>query len=183
MQNRVIVAAWIPYLFRDIEQKVFIAFGLIPYTGNISRKVASFTPFPPTYTQCASIGGFAHISVQYATFAPIAPLWELGGRSASGKEYTGLRILFRCQLLSHVSMLDAMSTPEERIKKMQLMYNIRSTVNPLTGEQYGPNTVGLLNEVVRITSEDGTTKLWREWPSVFRSFSHNDFLQLSPFWG
>ena len=59
-------------------------------------------------------------------------------------------------------MLDAMSTPEERIKKMQLMYNIRSTVNPLTGEQYGPNTVGLLNEVVRITSEDGTTKLWRE---------------------
>ena len=54
------------------------------------------------------------------------------------------------------------NTPEERIKDMQLMYNIRSTVNPLTGEQYGPNTLGLLKEVVKITSDDGSTKLWRK---------------------
>ena len=64
----------------------------------------------------------------------------------------------------HVTMdEEAMDcTPEERMKKMRLMYNIRSTVNPLTGDQYGPNTVGLLNEVVKITSDDGTTKLWRK---------------------
>jgi flavin reductase (DIM6/NTAB) family NADH-FMN oxidoreductase RutF len=50
--------------------------------------------------------------------------------------------------------------PEERIKKLNLMYNVRSTVNPLTGEQYGPNTLGLLNKVERIFTDDGQPKGW-----------------------
>jgi flavin reductase (DIM6/NTAB) family NADH-FMN oxidoreductase RutF len=37
--------------------------------------------------------------------------------------------------------------PAERMRIMELMYNIRSTVHPMTGEQYGPNTLGLLNRV------------------------------------
>lgn len=37
--------------------------------------------------------------------------------------------------------------PVERMQIMELMYNIRSTVHPMTGEQYGPNTLGLLNRV------------------------------------
>lgn len=54
------------------------------------------------------------------------------------------------------------SVPEERIKKLGLMYNIRSTINPLNGDQYGPNTLGIINEVKRITSDDGYTKLWKK---------------------
>jgi flavin reductase (DIM6/NTAB) family NADH-FMN oxidoreductase RutF len=37
--------------------------------------------------------------------------------------------------------------PVERLRMMGLMYNVRSTVHPLTGEQYGPNTLGLLSKV------------------------------------
>jgi hypothetical protein len=37
--------------------------------------------------------------------------------------------------------------PAERMRIMELMYNIRSTVHPMTGEQYGPNTLGLLSRV------------------------------------
>ena len=37
--------------------------------------------------------------------------------------------------------------PVERMRIMGLMYNIRSTVHPMTGEQYGPNTLGLLSQV------------------------------------
>jgi hypothetical protein len=51
--------------------------------------------------------------------------------------------------------------PIERMRNMQLMYNIRSTVNPLNGEYYGPNSIGLLSEVVKIFSDDGQPKEWR----------------------
>lgn len=51
--------------------------------------------------------------------------------------------------------------PIERMKSMQLMYNIRSTVNPLNGEYYGPNSIGLLSKVVKIFSDDGQPKEWR----------------------
>jgi hypothetical protein len=34
-----------------------------------------------------------------------------------------------------------------------LMYNIRGTVNPLDGQQYGPNSLGLLSEVVKAFDE------------------------------
>ncbi|MBE0451750.1 MAG: hypothetical protein IBX70_13010 [Clostridia bacterium] len=43
------------------------------------------------------------------------------------------------------------SVPEQRIEKLGLMYNIRSTINPVDGSQYGPNTLGIINEVKRIT--------------------------------
>jgi flavin reductase (DIM6/NTAB) family NADH-FMN oxidoreductase RutF len=44
--------------------------------------------------------------------------------------------------------------PEARAARMQLMYNMRSNINPLTGEFYGPNTLGLLNRIIKITPED-----------------------------
>ncbi len=40
--------------------------------------------------------------------------------------------------------------PDERLRTMGLMYNVRSTVHPLTGELYGPNTLGLLGKVEKI---------------------------------
>jgi len=68
-----------------------------------------------------------------------------------------------CGEIVHVAVDENVIIPDpvERIKKMQLMYNIRSTINPLNGAQYGPNTLGLLNEVVKITSDDGLIKKWR----------------------
>jgi flavin reductase (DIM6/NTAB) family NADH-FMN oxidoreductase RutF len=46
----------------------------------------------------------------------------------------------------HVAMEEALmvTDPVERIRLMGLMYNVRSTVNPMTGEQFGPHTIGLL---------------------------------------
>jgi hypothetical protein len=41
---------------------------------------------------------------------------------------------------------------------MELMYNIRSTVDPMTGEQYGPNTLGLLSRVEDIFGKQGPPK-------------------------
>ena len=38
---------------------------------------------------------------------------------------------------------------------MQLMYNVRSTVHPLSGQFYGLQTLGLLSEVVKVPSDDG----------------------------
>ena len=43
--------------------------------------------------------------------------------------------------------------PQERARRMDLMYNMRGNVNPLTGEYYGPNTLGLLNEIYKIIPE------------------------------
>lgn len=50
--------------------------------------------------------------------------------------------------------------PVERMRALNLMYNIRSTVNPLNGEQYGPNTLGLLHKIKEIFTEDGKPKGW-----------------------
>jgi flavin reductase (DIM6/NTAB) family NADH-FMN oxidoreductase RutF len=49
----------------------------------------------------------------------------------------------------HLAMDDSVMIPDpaERMRIMALMYNIRSTVHPITGEQYGPNTLGLLSRV------------------------------------
>jgi hypothetical protein len=41
------------------------------------------------------------------------------------------------------------------------MYNVRSTVNPLDGQQYGPNGLGLLSQVVKVLTDDGHPKGWR----------------------
>jgi flavin reductase (DIM6/NTAB) family NADH-FMN oxidoreductase RutF len=59
----------------------------------------------------------------------------------------------------HVAMDEAVMAPDpvERIQAMGLMYNVRSTVNPLNGEQYGPNTMGLL-EVIKIFTDEGHPK-------------------------
>jgi flavin reductase (DIM6/NTAB) family NADH-FMN oxidoreductase RutF len=43
--------------------------------------------------------------------------------------------------------------PDERLQALGLMYNVRGTVNPLNGAYYGPNTLGVLNQVIRIFPE------------------------------
>ena len=40
--------------------------------------------------------------------------------------------------------------PVERMRLLGLMYNVRGTVNPVTGEQYNLNTLGLLSKVEKI---------------------------------
>jgi hypothetical protein len=62
-----------------------------------------------------------------------------------------------CGRVVHVAMEDVcmLPNPVRRVESMRLFYNVRGTVNPLTGEQYGPNTHGLLR-VVGSSTEDGT---------------------------
>jgi flavin reductase (DIM6/NTAB) family NADH-FMN oxidoreductase RutF len=52
----------------------------------------------------------------------------------------------------HVAMDESVmvTDPQERMQAMRLMYNVRGTVNPLDGQFYGPNTLGLLNGVVKV---------------------------------
>ena len=60
----------------------------------------------------------------------------------------------------HLAVDEAVMVPDpvERMQAMGLMYNVRSTVNPMTGEQYGPNTLGLLSKVEKIFPEEGHLK-------------------------
>ena len=44
--------------------------------------------------------------------------------------------------------------PAERMHNLGLMYNVRGTVNPLTGDQYVYNTLGLLDKVVKVFGDD-----------------------------
>ena len=44
--------------------------------------------------------------------------------------------------------------PNQRLQALGLMYNVRSTINPLDGRYYGPNTLGLLNQVLKIVPDD-----------------------------
>jgi len=57
----------------------------------------------------------------------------------------------------HLAMDEAIMVPDpvDRMQTMGLMYNVRSTVNPLNGEQYGPNSLGLLNKVEKIFTDEG----------------------------
>jgi flavin reductase (DIM6/NTAB) family NADH-FMN oxidoreductase RutF len=48
--------------------------------------------------------------------------------------------------------------PVERMRILGLMYNVRGTVNPMTGEQYVYNTLGLLSTVEKVFGEDGSPK-------------------------
>lgn len=61
--------------------------------------------------------------------------------------------------VTHVAMQEStmVPDPEERMRAMKLLYNIRGTVHPLTGEQYGPNTFGVICQVVRPTHEEQET--------------------------
>ncbi len=58
--------------------------------------------------------------------------------------------------VSHLSLDESVMVPDpvERMRIMGLMYNVRSTVNPMTGEQYGPNTLGLLSQVEKIFTDE-----------------------------
>ena len=51
----------------------------------------------------------------------------------------------------HVAMDENVLThdPTERMRNLRLMYNIRGTLNPISGEMHGPNSLGLISEVVR----------------------------------
>ena len=52
----------------------------------------------------------------------------------------------------HLAMDESVMVPDpvERMRMMGLMYNVRSTVNPMTGEQYGPNTIGVLRKLEEV---------------------------------
>ncbi len=65
--------------------------------------------------------------------------------------------------VTHVAIDDSIITsdPKERIKNLQLMYNIRGTVNPLNGDFYGPNSIGIIDTVVKIFEDDGQPKEWK----------------------
>jgi flavin reductase (DIM6/NTAB) family NADH-FMN oxidoreductase RutF len=43
--------------------------------------------------------------------------------------------------------------PAERMRVLGLMYNVRGTVNPMTGEQYVYNTLGLLSRIEKVFGE------------------------------
>ena len=60
----------------------------------------------------------------------------------------------------HLAMDESVMIPDpvERMRIMELMYNVRSTIHPLTGEQYGPNTLGLLSSVKKIFPDEGHLK-------------------------
>jgi flavin reductase (DIM6/NTAB) family NADH-FMN oxidoreductase RutF len=62
----------------------------------------------------------------------------------------------------HVTMDERamLPEPEERMREMGLMYNIRSTVNPMDGHFYGPNILGLLSQAVMIFPDDGHMPDW-----------------------
>ena len=56
----------------------------------------------------------------------------------------------------HAAVDEAAMVPEpnQRLQALGLMYNVRSTINPLDGRYYGPNTLGLLNQVLKIVPDD-----------------------------
>ena len=52
----------------------------------------------------------------------------------------------------HVAMDENALAPDpaERMKNMRLMYNIRGTLNPISGEMHGQNSLGLISEVAKV---------------------------------
>jgi flavin reductase (DIM6/NTAB) family NADH-FMN oxidoreductase RutF len=67
--------------------------------------------------------------------------------------------LFAGRVLHLGMSADAMAVdPVERMRILELMYNVRGTVNPMTGEQYVYNTLGLLSQVEKIFGEDSSLK-------------------------
>jgi len=60
----------------------------------------------------------------------------------------------------HLGMDDAAMVidPVERMRILGLMYNVRGTVNPMSGEQYVYNTLGLLSKIEKVFGEDGSLK-------------------------
>ena len=60
----------------------------------------------------------------------------------------------------HLAMDESVMVPDpvERMRMMGLMYNVRSTINPMTGEQYGPNTTGVLRKLEEVFDNNGRPK-------------------------
>ena len=69
--------------------------------------------------------------------------------------YEGKRWRLMAGRVVHVAMDESVivTDPTERMQAMRLIYNIRGTVNPLDGQQYGPNSLGLLSKVVKAFDE------------------------------
>ncbi|MBN2046689.1 MAG: flavin reductase [Anaerolineaceae bacterium] len=70
-----------------------------------------------------------------------------------------------CGKVTHAAVDERLIAPdpEERMKQAQWMYNVRGTLNPLNGDFYGANTVGLINQVIRLTPEtDENTRIREE---------------------
>jgi flavin reductase (DIM6/NTAB) family NADH-FMN oxidoreductase RutF len=74
--------------------------------------------------------------------------------------YTASRWHLFAGKVLHVAMDEAAMAPDpvERMRALGLMYNIRSTINPLDGRYYGPNSLGLLNEVRKIFTDAGESQ-------------------------
>lgn len=51
--------------------------------------------------------------------------------------------------------------PAERMQALELMYNVRGTVNPLNGDYVGPNSLGVINQVLKIFTDEECLKTWR----------------------
>jgi len=51
----------------------------------------------------------------------------------------------------HVAMAKHVLThdPADRMRHLRLMDNIRGTLNPVSGEMYGPNSFGMISEVIK----------------------------------
>lgn len=65
--------------------------------------------------------------------------------------YEGSTWVLAAGKVLHVAMEErVMATdPAERMEALKLMYNIRGVLNPINLEMYGPNSLGLLSEVVK----------------------------------
>jgi flavin reductase (DIM6/NTAB) family NADH-FMN oxidoreductase RutF len=63
----------------------------------------------------------------------------------------GSRMVLVAGKVVHVAMDETVmgTDPAERMQAMQLMFNIRGLINPVSGETNGYNSLGLLSEVVK----------------------------------
>lgn len=117
---------------------------------------AGFTVEPPTVVQAPRIAECA-LSLE-CRLEWHRPLYE-------NSHWT----LFAGRVI-HLGMDEAaMATdPLERMQSLGLMYNVRGTINPLTGEQYVYNTLGLLSQVVKVfgpeARQDGESAAQRRKP-------------------
>ena len=59
-----------------------------------------------------------------------------------------------CGKVQHVAIDEKalVVKPSERMNNLNLMYNVRGTVNPLNGEYHGANTIGLLKKFFDFSS-------------------------------
>jgi len=88
---------------------------------------------------------------------PINLEWRLEGHHPL---YENSRWHLFAGRVSHLAMDESAMVPDpvERMQNMGLMYNGRSTVNPLTGEQYGPNTIAVLSKLREVFGNNGQLK-------------------------